>query len=173
MNRSPASEVQFGSTDLEAVMNRLRTAIRHRCPAWLREQEEDLIQTAMLRALRALSDPKRRVNTSYLNRIAYSVTIDEIRRRRADRSEALVDDVPDATSHPERQMMDRQVRAAVRECLERIAESRRHPVALWLEGHTARDVTRILGWNLKKSENLLYRGLADLRTCLDGKGVQT
>jgi RNA polymerase sigma-70 factor (ECF subfamily) len=33
------------------------------------------------------------------------------------------------------------------------------------------ELGRLLGWNAKKAENLVYRGLADLRGCLTEKGV--
>ena len=29
-----------------------------------------------------------------------------------------------------------------------------------------------LAWTLKKTENLTYRGLGDLRKCLSGKGLE-
>ena len=32
-------------------------------------------------------------------------------------------------------------------------------------------VPELLGWDNKRTENLVYRGLADLRACLSGKGV--
>jgi hypothetical protein len=29
-----------------------------------------------------------------------------------------------------------------------------------------------MGWDAKRAENLIFRGLADLRSCLDRKGVR-
>jgi RNA polymerase sigma-70 factor, ECF subfamily len=43
-------------------------------------------------------------------------------------------------------------------------------VTLYLQGHTVPETARILGWDAKRAENLVYRGLADLRQCLMGKG---
>ena len=37
---------------------------------------------------------------------------------------------------------------------------------------TDEEVGRLLGWAAKRAENLVYRGMADLRGCLGGKGIQ-
>jgi RNA polymerase sigma-70 factor, ECF subfamily len=49
---------------------------------------------------------------------------------------------------------------------------RRHAVTLNLQGHSVPDIGRLLGWTAKKAENLVYRGMADLRSCLSSKGIQ-
>ena len=41
---------------------------------------------------------------------------------------------------------------------------------LHLQGHSVPDAARLLGWPAKRTENLVYRGLADLRRCLIAKG---
>jgi RNA polymerase sigma-70 factor (ECF subfamily) len=43
-------------------------------------------------------------------------------------------------------------------------------VILYIQEHTVPEAARILGWTLKRTENLVYRGLADLRACLAAKG---
>ena len=47
---------------------------------------------------------------------------------------------------------------------------RRLAVMLHLQGHPVAEAARILGWTVKRTENLVYRGLADLRHCLICKG---
>jgi RNA polymerase sigma-70 factor (ECF subfamily) len=49
---------------------------------------------------------------------------------------------------------------------------RRHAVTLSLQGHSVPEIGRLLGWTGKKAENLVYRGMADLRECLEGKGIR-
>jgi CHAT domain-containing protein len=51
------------------------------------------------------------------------------------------------------------------------AEDRRRAVMLYLLGHTVPQAGELLGFGAKKAENLVYRGLADIRSCLEGKGV--
>jgi RNA polymerase sigma-70 factor (ECF subfamily) len=49
---------------------------------------------------------------------------------------------------------------------------RRLAVTLHLQGHTVPEAARILDWAAKQTENLVYRGLADLRACLMAKGIR-
>jgi RNA polymerase sigma-70 factor (ECF subfamily) len=45
-------------------------------------------------------------------------------------------------------------------------------VALHLQGHSVPDIGKLMSWAPKKADNLVYRGLADLRECLVSKGVK-
>jgi RNA polymerase sigma-70 factor (ECF subfamily) len=45
-------------------------------------------------------------------------------------------------------------------------------VVLHLQGHSLKEVGSLLGWTEKKAENLVYRALAGLRTCLVTKGIR-
>ena len=53
-----------------------------------------------------------------------------------------------------------------------MVESRRRAVALYLQGHTVPSIAELFGWSTKKAESLVYRGMANLRTCLTAKGVK-
>ena len=44
-------------------------------------------------------------------------------------------------------------------------------VTLHLQGHRGAETARLLGWSAKRAENLIYRGLADLRACLEARGM--
>ncbi len=57
------------------------------------------------------------------------------------------------------------------DCLRRLLEPRRLAVVLHLQGHTVPEAARILDWAKKRVENLVYRGLFDLRRCLTAKGL--
>ena len=48
---------------------------------------------------------------------------------------------------------------------------RRLAVTLHLQGHSVPEAARLLDWAVKRTENLVYRGLADLRECLTAKGI--
>jgi RNA polymerase sigma-70 factor (ECF subfamily) len=45
-------------------------------------------------------------------------------------------------------------------------------VTLYLQGHTVPETARVLDWPAKRADNLVYRGLADLRQCLLAKGLR-
>ena len=49
---------------------------------------------------------------------------------------------------------------------------RRLAVTLHLQGHTVPQAARLLDFSPKQTENLVYRGLADLRACLLAKGIR-
>jgi RNA polymerase sigma-70 factor (ECF subfamily) len=44
-------------------------------------------------------------------------------------------------------------------------------VTLHLQGHSVPQVAGFFAWNTKRAENLVYRGLSDLRQCLESKGL--
>ena len=138
---------------------------------------DDIVQLAMMRVLQAA--PHLREGTgpstaSYLWRTAFSVTIDEIRRRQRRPEQPLGDSAhaepespaPDPLRYAEAQQMG----AAIRDCVHRLTTTRRPAVVLFLQGHTIRETAERMACSVKKAENLIYRGLTDLRGCLAGKG---
>jgi predicted nucleic acid-binding protein len=65
----------------------------------------------------------------------------------------------------------RQLARAIEECLKTLIRPRRLAVTLYLQGHRIKETARLLGWNEKRTENLIYRGREDLRECLQKKGL--
>ena len=116
------------------------------------------------------------LSSSYIYKAAYSALVDEIRRVRR-RSETGLEDsavelVAAPVADPERTAASREIGEGVEDCLTRLVEDRRLAVTLYLQGHTVPESARVLGWAAKRTENLVYRGLADLRDCLRSKGLQ-
>ena len=158
--------------DHAELRRRLLAAVRRHCPPWLRDEADDIVQQAMIRVT---SSEVTTVNSTYIDRLAYCATIDEIRRRRARRM-VITEEPPEVPSaapgdHPGRVSEDRRVGEAIRDCLAGLVETRRRAVGLYLEGHTVPEVGRILDISTKNAENFVYRGLEDLRACLHGKGM--
>lgn len=161
------------SPERQAWMQRtLRAAVARACPSDLAAQREDLVQAALLRVLeREEQGEQNQVRTaSYLWRVAFSVIADELRRRRAEELRSRRSMVGEqgtqdgATPLPE-------IGVGIRDCLGGLAEPRRMTVLLHLQGFRAEEASRVLHWDLKRVQNLLYRGLADLRRCLEDKGL--
>ncbi len=96
--------------------------------------------------------------------------IRRVRRRRESPNDAAFELLADRGADPATEASSRELGAAIRACLLRLAESRKLAVTLYLLGHTVPESARNLGWPLKKAENMVYRGLADLRRCLARKG---
>jgi RNA polymerase sigma-70 factor (ECF subfamily) len=148
------------------------------CPAWLASRSDDLVQVVLMRVVAA--QEKREgsgvFSTFYLRKAAHSALVDEIRRLRR-RQEVALDAAdegaePAATApDPERHSAGRQLGRAIRDCLKTLVRPRRLALVLHLEGHSVPEVGRLLHWPVKRAENLVYRGLADLRECLGRKGM--
>jgi RNA polymerase sigma-70 factor (ECF subfamily) len=148
------------------------------------DKADDLVQVAMMRVMeiQRKKEGTAELNAFYLRKAAYSAMIDEIRRLRrrqevsleggSDEEEAVSYDPAAPDPDPERASAGRQVGRAIRDCLELMVPPRRHAVTLNLQGHSVPEVGKLMGWTAKKAENLVYRGMADLRDCLGTKGIR-
>lgn len=163
--------------DWPALRRQLAAVLGRICPPWLAERREDLVQAAMLKVMEI--EQRREGETVwtafYLGRVAHSALVDEIRRRRR-RPEEPLDETAEAapaaeTADPERGTLGRELGRGLRACLAALVEARRRACTLHLLGHGTSEVARLLGWEAKKAENAIYRGLADLRLCLENKGL--
>jgi RNA polymerase sigma-70 factor (ECF subfamily) len=170
---------EWSPAELEELRRKLEVAVRRCCPPSLAAQADDLVQTAMLKVTRLLSDGQdtRASSPAYLYRAAHSALVDEIRRQRRRREVPLDDDeraceVPTDGPATDRLVRSGEIRNAIHECLGSLIEDRRRAVTLSLLGHSVGEVARLLGWPGKRADNMVYRGLADLRRCLRGKGIE-
>ncbi len=165
--------------DYAELRRRLSRAVAAVCPRWLVDRREDIVQAAMIRLFEILErgEGNRELAPSYLRRVAYSVLVDEIRRIRRTREVALEDGVPEqsvvsGSRGPDGQLAALQAGRGIVECLRELVRPRRLAVTLYLQGHSVPAAARLLGWSHKRTENLVYRGLANLRRCLRGKGLE-
>ena len=164
------------SPDVEQLREDVLRAVRSVCPRWLADHADDLTQVATTRILDRLrsAEGTLELSSGYLYRTAYCVVVDEIRRRRR-RPESPIE--PDAViqsheANPERRAFSGEVRGALMGCLARLATSRRRAVTLHLLGHSVGEISALIECRDKQAENLVYRGLSDLRACLRKHGVQ-
>jgi RNA polymerase sigma-70 factor (ECF subfamily) len=166
--------------ELAELRARLARAVARACPHWLADRRDEIVQNTLVRIWqnRPRDEDRGPLPTSYLMKAAYTATIDEIRRIRRDQArtasgnEAVRLDVPDrAPGGPHEAASAREIGRAIRECLAGLDRPRRVAVAMHLHGETLADAARLVGWTVKRMDNLVYRGLAQLRECLRGKGV--
>lgn len=169
------------SEDYERLREDLKRSVVRVCPSWMSDRSEDLVQVALMRVMEIHRKREGAAEFSpyYLKRAAYSAMIDEIRRLRRRQEVPLEADEDDGggfdpaaeTADPERASASREVGRAIRDCLGAMVKPRRMAVTLNLQGHSVPDIGKLLGWTGKKAENLVYRGMADLRGCLESKGL--
>lgn len=168
--------------DYATLRQDLTRAVSRLCPRWLVDRRDDLVQAAVMRVMQitgkrsASGEANPSLSPSYLYRVAYSVLVDEIRRRRRRNETDLEDEtvaaVPIARENPERTAASKEIGRGIQDCLMQMKRERRLAVTLHLQGHTVPEAARILDWAAKQTENLVYRGLADLRECLMAKGIR-
>jgi RNA polymerase sigma-70 factor, ECF subfamily len=150
-------------SSIERIRQVLIRAVERNCPPALAAHREDLVQMALVRLLeRHPGEGSTPRGASYLWRVAYTVVIDEIRRfRRQQRQAEQLPREEGGAPGPE-------ARSEILDCLAGLRDRRRTAVELHLQGFRTAEVARALGWTEKQAENLVYRGLADLRACLQG-----
>jgi len=170
--------VELSDERLRSVRRQLLAAIHKSCPSWLVSEVEDIAQSALLRLMGVLGrsgedlDP----NASYIRKVAYSATVDEMRRRFR-RKEEVGSEEPDLDGtaaegpDPERQAASLEIHGGIRQCLSRLPRPRRLAVVCHLQGYSVPEIARLLGWTRKKAEHLTRRGLDVLRQCLVEKGL--
>ena len=161
---------------LENVRRQLSAAVKRICPPWLSASRDDIVQTALIRVYNLGGENREGFSASYLWKVAFSVTMDEIRRQRRRPEEGLdsvaTTDVTQASPDPEERALGRELGRIIRECLGELGEDRRLAVTLHLQGHTVAEASVLLGWPGKRVANLTYRGLEDLRGCLSARGIE-
>ena len=149
--------------------------VRRFCPAWLRNEEEDLVQMAAVRVMRAGSEVQHR--RAYLRQAAYSTVVDEVRRLRrrmeVGMSPSMHERVVNSMElNPETVARGAQVGAVLVDALGTLSVDRKRAVTLYLQSHPVPDIAVMLGCDRKRASNLVYRGIADLRNELARRGVR-
>ncbi len=171
------------SSALDSLITRfgelLRQAGRRR---GLAEQElDELLQDVRIRLWRALETGEKvsTVSASYAYRTAQTAAVDLIRRRRGKRETPLrtsgdgapMDTMPVVAAPQLDQLTRQEVAQRLEDALGELAQARRVPVRMYLAGYPREEIAQLLGWTEAKTRNLLYRGLADLRTQLTAWGI--
>jgi RNA polymerase sigma-70 factor (ECF subfamily) len=153
-----------------AIRDRLDAAVGRFLPGWLRSHREDIVQSCLLRLLLIeRGRPGMTVNATYLHRMARTATIDHARRHSRETPAGAQDELaPPPHELPESVRLHRRLclRGALSSGLSRLPRHRRAAVALHLLGYSIAEAARRLGWNDKRAENTIYRGLAQLRAGL-------
>jgi len=161
--------------DYQNLREEMSGAVRSVCPGWLADQADDLVQVAMMRIHRRYDD--RSLNRSFLYRVAHSVVVDEIRKQRRRNEVGMTPTTPERIASPQARSPERSAVGAslgghIVTALQQLSDDRRRAVTLYLQGHSVPEASRLLGYSRKKTENLVYRGLADLRAGLRERGIE-
>jgi RNA polymerase sigma-70 factor (ECF subfamily) len=177
--KSPESSMDYTQLHRDLVK-----AVDRVCPRWMADRADDLVQVALMRVMeiQRKKEGTAEFSSFYLKKAAYSAMIDEIRRLRrrqevsmeggGEEEDAVTYDPAAPDPDPERGAAGKEIGRAIRDCLGLMVAPRRHAVTLNLQGHSVPEIGNLMGWTAKKAENLVYRGMSDLRGCLGNKGIQ-
>lgn len=143
------------------------------------EDTDELLQELRLRFWRARKDGLRDLSAGYVRRTAISAALDIIRRRRTNRNVSLDDDegtaapLASTTEGPGELLDQSELAQRVARAVDALAPARRVVVRMHLQGYKREEIAELLRWSEAKTRNLLYRGLADLRSALIAEGIGT
>jgi len=174
--RCDVSSEQVPAAGDTALRAELHERVTRYTPFWMKDAVDDIVQMAWLRLQQTIekNEGDRALASQYAARVAYCVTVDEIRRRRR-RHEVPVGETEDnlraEAIDPARATHAREIGDAIETCLGGMLEGRRRAVALYLQGHSVPETGAFLGWNRKRADNMVFRGMEDLRRCLAEKGI--
>ena len=163
---------------MESLVRRVRAAVQRSCPPYLAAQADDIAQEVLIQLLRKLrnTEGKAEFSSIYLMRAAHGATVDEIRRRSRRREqtgwEQEMIENESRGPDPERSTLGRSLGREIRRCLEDIVPSRRLAVTLHLLGCPVPEVSKRLHCSEKSADNRVYRGMQNLRDCLEAKGLK-
>lgn len=137
---------------------------------------EDVEQEVRVKIWTFLKKGKKVDNLpSYIKRVAYSKTIDELRKamkqRPSSEPESLrrvftgADQIaaPPRDFFPEDLLDESETRETVRRMVDSLSENRRKVLSLFLTGQTIEEIASSLNWERTKVRHLFYRGVEDLR----------
>lgn len=184
------SDSGIAADDFARVQRQLLAAVRRVCPGWLDSDVDDLVQEAMIKLMRLKDssaaegqqqgqdqkhgehDQGTQWSLSDIRKTAHSVVIDEIRKRqRRPEMGTEVGGEADLVSDETESPVPTDTQGTIEDCLAEQISARRRAVTLHLLGHTVTEVANYLECKAKQAENLVYRGIKQLRECLSAKGV--
>lgn len=136
-----------------------------------REDAEDVVQDAFLRALERLDTLKRgQAFRPWFQRIVVNQALNVRRSRKVRRTEPITETAPAPTRSPEAAAVDAETRERIRSAMARLPERQRVIVLLSeLEGYTSKEIAEILEvppgtvrWHLHQARAALREALSAL-----------
>ena len=138
---------------------------------------EDILQDVRIRIWKLVRGEKTILSpASYIRKIVNSAVIDQLRKRRREDSLFLLEKQKHISelelSYSREAVRRRAFEEAVGAAVEKLMDSRRQVVKLYLLNLSLPEISGYLNWTHDKTRNLLYRGLADLREFLKDMDVK-
>jgi len=165
---------------LKHIIDKFSSLIRHVIAANLYKTDnvnlEDVEQEVKVKIWKFLKKGKKVDNfPSYIKRVAYTATIDELRKMRKQNptSEAIglkniysmsrINELRNPEDSPEFLLEGRKMRESLKELIDSLGENRKQVLRLYLVGMSIEEICEFFDWDKTKVRHLLYRGIDDLK----------
>lgn len=137
---------------------------------------DDISQEIRIKIWRLLRNEKNIKNrASYIKKIVNSSVIDLLRKWKRDQGIMFVEKQKKVSEtkkgYPAVISLEENLSSTVAEAVDSLIESRRKVVRLHLMDMTIEEISLYFNWSMDKTRNLLYRGLADLKSFLKNKDI--
>lgn len=137
---------------------------------------DDIEQEVQIKIWRFLEKGKKVENLpSYIKRVAYTATVDELRKMRKQIPSENIDHLKNIYSFsksnnidedmklPEFILEEKELKSSLRELIESLGENRKQVLRLYLTGLTVEEISEFFDWDKTKVRHLLYRGINDIK----------
>ncbi len=173
MNWDPRKEKEF-----ELILNRFSAFIRAQIVKFNLQKygldPDDIAQEVRIKIWKLLHNEKYISNyPSYIKKIIDSSVIDQFRKLKREEGVFLQEKMKKISEKQNLFSADHSQDGCLKEIIgqsvEKLRESRRQVVKLYLMNLSIEEISLIKNWSKDKTRNLLYRGLSDLKIYLKKK----
>lgn len=165
---------------LKQIIDRYSSLIRHVIASNLHKTDnvnlEDIEQEVKVKIWKFLKKGKKVDNfPSYIKRVAYTATIDELRKMRKQNpiSEKIIfkniysmdriKEIRNPEDTPGSLMEEKEIRESLKALIDSLGENRKQVLRLYLVGMSIEEICEFFNWDKTKVRHLLYRGIDDLK----------
>jgi len=165
---------------LKHIIDRFSSLIRHVIAANLHKTDnvnlEDVEQEVKVKIWKFLKKGKKVDNfPSYIKRVAYTATIDELRKMRKQNptsettglkniySMSRINELRNPADSPGFLLEGQEMRESLKELIDSLGENRKQVLRLYLVGMSIEEICEFFDWDKTKVRHLLYRGIDDLK----------
>ena len=165
---------------LKDIIDKFSSLIRYVIAANLHKTDsvnlEDVEQEVKIKIWKFLKKGKKVDNLpSYIKRVAYTATIDELRKMRKQNptsdfsglndiySMSRINELKNSGDTPEFLIEGQEMRESLQELINSQGKNRKQVLRLYLVGMSIEEICEFFDWDKTKVRHLLYRGIDDLK----------
>lgn len=137
---------------------------------------EDIEQEVKIKIWKFLKKGKKVERLpSYIKRVVYTTTVDELRKMRKQAPSRELDKLKNIYSFsksiiieagmnsPERLLEEKELKLSLRKLIDSLNNNRKHVLRFYMNGMSIEEICEIFNWDKTKVRHLLYRGIDDIK----------